>query len=435
MARYQYSTKEAFEAATAQVMGYLLDAYDMVLVLAAAPIIMYVFLPRTIPPWLALIDTFLGYSITLIFRPIGSLVFGHFADKIGRRDILLVTLSGLGVSGALMAALPTYAQVGLLAYALYNVVRAAVGFFAGGEYAAGFPFAMEYVSPKIRGLVGGFVEGGFGLGAFLSGIAVAGFLAIFKEAMYTIGWRYLFLTEIVPLFVGLIIRFGMKETPLFSEIKEKGQVERMPIRALFTRPYLRLYLIVLLFTTGSMLVYYSTIGMGITAVLSQASVSESIMSFAYALAGLTFFWMNVILGFISDFIGRRKMYIITSILGIVFIVPVFYGLYIVGLMRVATEIYALSILLGIVNCFAWGPMPAFVTERFPTKIRAVGSGFGFSSSLFIGSWVPLYILALTAISKLMWINYSVMTIIGFILFLAGIILTEERTGIDLREIQ
>lgn len=165
-----YPVRSAVMASISQWLGYGMDAYDMTLVIALTPILNKVFLPAAISPFLASTITLLGYALTLLFRPIGSALFGHFGDRIGRRDTLLITLGGIGAASALTAALPTYAQVGLVAYGLFAMLRAILGIFAGGEYAAGHPFAMEQVT------LGG------------EGYSLVGFRAVGLLAVALLGW-------------------------------------------------------------------------------------------------------------------------------------------------------------------------------------------------------------------------------------------------------
>ncbi|MEM1630039.1 MAG: MFS transporter, partial [Saccharolobus sp.] len=151
------------KAVVSQFVGFLLDSYDLTMILSIAPILAKVLLP----PTTSLIATFniiLSYSLTIIFRPLGSAIFGNLGDKIGRRADLIITVIGLGLTGALTSALPTYAQVGILSFILFVLVRIGVGIFAGGEYSAGHPFAMEWTPYKWRGLISGIVQGGFSFG-------------------------------------------------------------------------------------------------------------------------------------------------------------------------------------------------------------------------------------------------------------------------------
>ncbi|BDC18566.1 hypothetical protein HS5_14560 [Acidianus sp. HS-5] len=197
------------------------------MILTIAPVIATVLFP----PSSSLIGVFtviLAYSLTIIFRPLGSAIFGHLGDKIGRKGDLIITILGLGISSALTSALPTYAAVGILSFILFVLIRIAVGVFAGGEYAAGHPFAMEWTPFKWRGLISGLVQGGFSFGAALAAIVEGAFIALFGvKALDVYAWRYLFLTSLVPAFIALAIRLTMKETPVFEDVRAKKQLGRL----------------------------------------------------------------------------------------------------------------------------------------------------------------------------------------------------------------
>ncbi len=174
----------------------------------------------------------------MIGRPLGSAIFGNLGDRLGRRDTLLITITGFSIMSALTAALPTYAEIGIAAFIIFLVLRFVQGTFIGGEYAAGHPFAIEYAPTKWRGLASGIAQGAFSWG----GVALGGFVvALFVDAlgipaMKAYGWRYVFLTGLIPAAVAVIIRLTMKDSPIFVEAKQKNQLERIPFFSIFKPP-------------------------------------------------------------------------------------------------------------------------------------------------------------------------------------------------------
>ena len=223
-------TRQAAYALLGQMIGFLLDAYDLMFVTAMTPILAKVLLPSKMPAWLAYFITLFGYVFTIVARPIGSALFGNYADLIGRRNTLLYTLLGAGVLSAITAAISTYAQVGIMAYIIFAILRFIEGIFIGGEYAAGHPFALEQVPIKWRGLAGGIDQSGFAWGVALGGAVVSIFYAWLGLAgMMTYGGRYVFLSGLIPAIVGFIIRLTLPESPVFEEIKETGQARKSAI--------------------------------------------------------------------------------------------------------------------------------------------------------------------------------------------------------------
>ena len=137
MTDHQPLSKDTKMAMASQFLGFMLDAYDMALVLVMAPILVKVFVsPKGSAAWQYIVIVF-SYSITMAARPIGSAIFGRYADKIGRRFLLVLTIGGVGVMSLLGGFLPTYAQIGVWAYVIFCVLRLFMGIFFGGEYAVG----------------------------------------------------------------------------------------------------------------------------------------------------------------------------------------------------------------------------------------------------------------------------------------------------------
>ena len=160
-------------AMVSQFLGFMLDAYDMALVLVMAPILVKVFAsPKGSEAWQYITVVF-TYSITMAARPVGSAIFGHYADKVGRRQLLIFTIGGVGVMSVLGGFLPSYAAIGVWSYVIFCVLRFIMGCFFGGEYAVGHTFAIEHAPAKRRGAIGGFVQSGFPLGYVFASLVFA----------------------------------------------------------------------------------------------------------------------------------------------------------------------------------------------------------------------------------------------------------------------
>jgi len=197
----------AAKSITGQFLGFFMDAYDLMLVTAMLPILEKVFAPPTMSSLTAYLTVLSAYAVTLLMRPLGSAIFGNYADKIGRRNTLMITITGFSVMSALNGAIPTYQAIGIWALITFVIFRIIQGIFIGGEYAAGHPFAMEFAKKSRRGLVSGIVQSGFTWGVALSGFIVTGFYNFFgPTGMYEVGWRWAFVSGLIPLAVALIIR-------------------------------------------------------------------------------------------------------------------------------------------------------------------------------------------------------------------------------------
>ncbi|MGC9117657.1 MAG: MFS transporter [Thermoproteus sp.] len=381
-------------------MGFFLDAYDLTFVTAMTSTLAAVLLPPTLSKEVVgYFITLLGYAFTMIARPLGSAVFGNLADRWGRRDTLMMTIVGYSTASALTAAIPTYAQVGWAAFWIYSALRFILGVFVGGEYAAGHPFAMEYSAPRWRGLVSGIVQGAFSWGVALGGFVVAAFTAYFGQAaMQAYAWRYVFLTGLIPAVIALYIRFAMPDTPVFSEAKNKGQLEKVPFFSLFRPPALWTFLSVFVFMTGLFFSNYSLFYFA-TGILEKAGLAQGAASYYYGVSGVIAAIAATLWGFSSDFLGRRKALVIAGVVSAILAIPAFYVWYLGAATNDVALLYLGAALAGWLTQWPWGLVPVYLSERFATQRRASGVGFGYSSGIFISAWMPLYSIPLYDLFK------------------------------------
>ncbi|AEA11721.1 major facilitator superfamily MFS_1 [Thermoproteus uzoniensis 768-20] len=419
-------------------MGFFLDAYDLTFVTAMTSTLAAVLLPPTLSKEVVgYFITLLGYAFTMIARPLGSAIFGNLADRWGRRDTLMITIVGYSTASALTAAIPTYAQAGWAAFWIYSALRFILGIFVGGEYAAGHPFAMEYSAPRWRGLVSGIVQGAFSWGVALGGFVVAAFTAYFGQAaMQAYAWRYVFLTGLIPAVVALYIRFAMPDTPVFSEAKNKGQLEKVPFFSLFRPPALWTFLSVFVFMTGLFFSSYSLFYFA-TGILEKAGLAQGAASYYYGVSGVIAAIAATLWGFSSDFLGRRKALVIAGVVSAILAIPAFYVWYLGAATNNVALLYLGAALAGWLTQWPWGLVPVYLSERFATQRRASGVGFGYSSGIFISAWMPLYSIPLYNLFKPIE-DGNIWFVAAFWLILAGVVygiaalLGPETIGVDLR---
>ncbi|KUO90122.1 MAG: transporter [Caldivirga sp. JCHS_4] len=433
-------TREGVGAVIAQALGFMLDAYDLMFVTSLTPILAKVLLPSKLPAWLAYYITLFGYAFTLIARPVGSALFGNLGDRLGRRDTLMITILGFSGMSALMAAIPTYAQVGILAFIIFSIMRFIEGIFIGGEYAAGHAYAIEYSPSGWRGFVGGLLQGAFGVGVGLGGTVVALFTGILgEEAMYAYGWRYVFLTGLLPAVVAFALRYLLPDTPVFREVKEKGQLERVPFFSLFKPPVLWVFLQVMLLMTGLFFSSWSLFDFAV-GVLTRAGLPLGQAAFYYGIAGYMAIVADTAWGRVSDIIGRRRAFIIGALASAIVAIPAWYSWYLGATFRNYLLLIIGTVVVGWITQWVWGMVPAYLSERFATQRRASGVGFGYSSGLFIGAWIPLYAIPLYALfypieDGNIWFTASFFTILAAVLYGIGAFLGPETRGVSMRDVR
>jgi MHS family proline/betaine transporter-like MFS transporter len=432
---------DAKRAMWSQFLGFGMDAYDMAMVVVLAPVLSKIFASKNIPEaWQFLAVAFL-YAVTMAARPVGAAFFGHYADKIGRRFLLVLTIAGVGVASVACAFIPTPDQVGLVwAYSIFMFIRFIMGCFFGGEYAVGHTFAIEHAPAHIRGKIGGFVQSGFPLGYAIASFVVLGTsYLIGEQAMSDYGWRIMFFTGIAPVGLALYIRRKLVESPVFTESKAKGHVDKAPFLALFKRPQLWVFLQVFAFMTGLFFTDYA-IYQFIPQILKGPDKFNLVQyTFIYGVALFCAFIGYNVYGRLADMWGRKRLTMWYCLIITVCAIPLYQVLIKASLAKSITIAVVAAIMAGMLK-LAWGVIPAYLSERFPTKTRAVGVGFGYSAGALVGGagvtpLVGLFhmIPAIAAIEgpKELWLSASCVLTLGAIITFLSLLWSPETKDINL----
>jgi MHS family proline/betaine transporter-like MFS transporter len=436
-------SKDTKMAMVSQFLGFMLDAYDMALVLIMAPILVKLFSSPTGSEAWRYITIVFTYSITMAARPVGSAIFGQYADKIGRRRLLVLTIAGVGVMSLISACLPTYGQVGDWAYILFCLMRFVMGCFFGGEYAVGHTFAIEHAPVARRGAIGGFIQSGFPLGYVIASLLFALISFILgSEAMLQYGWRVAFITGVMPVFLALYIRRTLPESPEFEKAKREGMIEKTPFLSMFRPPALWTFLQVFVFMTGLFLTDYSVYGfLPNILTLGGRGFGTTTYSLIYGFALFMAFLGYNFYGWLSDITGRKTLTLYYCVFLILFGVPVYCVLYNAAITRnlwlaiVGTTMAAMLKL-------AWGVIPAYLSERFPTSRRAVGVGFGYSSGALLGAWFSVYIWWAHSIPFIagiekedMWLSPAVILTVGAMMTFGSLLCSPETKDLELSAVE
>jgi MFS family permease len=271
--------------------------------------------------------------------------------------------------------LPTYSQIGVWSYVIFCVLRFMMGCFFGGEYEVGHTFAIEHAPQPRRGAVGGFVQSGFPLGYVFASLVFAGISALIgRTAVAQYGWRLVFMTGVIPVFLALYIRRNLHESPAFEQAKHEGSIEKAPFLSLFKRPALWTFLQVFIFMTGLFLTDYSVYGfLPNLLTLSGRGFDTTTYSLIYGFALFLAFLGYNFYGWISDHTGRKLLTQWYCVFLVVFGIPVFYLLYHAAITR-NLRLALLGTCMAAMLKLAWGVVPAYLCERFPTSRRAAGVG-------------------------------------------------------------
>ncbi len=381
------SARYARRAVIASTVGTMIEWYDFYLYgLAAALVFGKLFFPSQ-DPYSATLLAFSTFFLGFAARPIGAVIFGHFGDRIGRKGTLVATLLLMGVSTVLIGFVPTYEQIGIWGAVALTLLRMLQGIGVGGEWGGAIAVATEWSKFNTRrGLAASWPQFGSPLGMLLAVTALtvtshAGSTEWFE----TIGWRIPFLISAVLIAVGLYIRLGVLETPVFQKMQEKNQIARAPVVDAI-RGYWREILLTCLIRTGqqapfvlftTFLLSYGTSNLGL-----QKSFLFNCVLAAAALSLFT----TPLFGYISDRIGRKRMYLIGAFTMLAFAFPYFWML--------DTKIpflIVIAILLSLpIHDMQYAPQAAFIAESFPPSVRYSGSSIGYQlASITSGGPAPM----------------------------------------------
>ncbi len=422
-------TSQQKKIAIGSFLGWSLDGYDIVLMLLVIPSISQQFFPSSNPAF-SLIATFASYTITLVMRPLGSVIFGIYGDKFGRKKAMIITILGFSFATFAVGLLPTHMAVGLLAPILLIAVRLVQGIFAGGEWGSGAVLTIESVEKQKRGIMSGFLQSGFSFGFLLASIAYQIITILYPgHAFEEWGWRILFFTGIIPGIVALFVRFSMEESKLWVNESNSHRLERAPLRKIVLGEHKKEFFLCAAIMTGLVYMYHGSISIMPTYLLQFGGFEKSkvaeIMIFA-----TTSSWIGMMAtGWLSQKIGRKNAIIIFCAASVLVSIPL------AGLILEKHQWFELSVIVfAFVVSTASGPVPAFFSERFPTVIRNSAAGFSYNAGLIVGSWSPLIALELMSnVSKEMVpLALGANIAIGAIIVIIPTILSRESKNNDLK---
>src|ERR1700692_980995 len=210
-------TRQMRNAMIASVLGWSLDLFDLFILLYVAPVVGALFFPSTVPT-LSLAAVYASFAVTLLMRPVGSAIFGHYADVHGPKNAMFVAIVGVGISTAAFGLLPTIAQAGFIAPVLFLILRLVQGIFVGGVVASTHTIGTESVLPAWRGAMSGLVGGGgAGIGALLASLVFLITSSIFPGDAFAVwGWRCMFFAGLLSSFLGWFIFNNLEESPFFK---------------------------------------------------------------------------------------------------------------------------------------------------------------------------------------------------------------------------
>lgn len=372
------------------LIGTAIEFYDFFIYgTAAALVFPRVFFP-TLSPYAGIMAAYATLAIPFLTRPLGAIVFGHFGDRVGRKRMLVASLTIMGLSTFAIGLVPSYASIGLGAPAIIIVLRLLQGFAIGGEWGGASTMIVEYSPASQRGFFGTFVQLGNVIGLFTSTLV---FALVPQESLQGDGWRIPFLVSILLLAVGFFIRRKVDESPVFEAATQgRPAPKRMPIMEIL-RNGKRPVLMAIGMRTGEIVLGWLVIGFLLSyATRTVGLTAQHVLIALLAASGLGMITVPFF-GALSDRVGRRPVYLFGACLAVAFAFPLFW------LINTAVPLlFFLSVVFGYSVPLAamFAVQPAFFSESFDTGVRYTGISLGFQLANIIGGLTPMIATFLSA---------------------------------------
>ncbi|WP_190394586.1 MFS transporter [Nocardiopsis deserti] len=410
---------------TASLVGTSIEFYDFYIYATAAVLVFpALFFPEG-DMLAARLQSLATFAIAFVARPIGSWVFGHFGDRIGRKATLVASLLTMGIATVGIGLLPTYAQVGVLAPLLLAVCRFGQGLGLGGEWGGAALLATENAPPGRRGFYGSFPQLGAPIGFFLANGVFLILSQFMSDATFLAwGWRVPFLLSTLLIVIGLWVRLTLHETPAFAKIVASGERVKAPMVEVFRTNWPAVVLGTLIMLATYVLFYLMTVfslGFGTDPVAGLGYDRSQFLVFL--MVGVVFFGVfTPVAGLLADRFGRKPVLVWVTVAIIVFgfaMGPLMGGGGTVGVL--AFLIVGLS-LMGL----TFGPMAAVLPELFPTKVRYTGASVAYNLAGLLGaSFAPYIATWLAGTLGLNWVG-GYLVLVGAITLVALLISRETR---------
>ncbi len=417
------------KAVIASTVGTAIEWYDFFIYGTAAGLVFgKLYFPNE-DPLSATLLAFGTYFIGFVGRPIGAAIFGHYGDRIGRKATLIATLLCMGIGTFLIAFVPTYASIGIWGAIILTVLRMIQGIGVGGEWGGSVLLAMEWSrTHKERGLIASWPQFGVPCGLLLSNFAILAFSAWAGADFATWGWRVPFALSIILVGVGLWIRLGILETPVFQEILANAKVEKAPVAEVIRKQPKEIILSALL-RMSEQAPFYVFTAFVFSYAVGTLKMDRNFILWAVMAAAFVSFFSIPIAGHLSDKIGRKNMYL----LGVV-TMGVFGFVYFAMIDTTIPWVIFLAIVLSLIpHDMQYGPQAALIAESFTPNLRYSGASLGYQlASIIAGGPAPIIATALFAAYHNAYAISAYIALLAVISFIATAMMP-DYTGKDISD--
>lgn len=415
---------DRLRTAIGSAVGTTIENYDFLAYGTAAALYFGTdFFPSS-DPVVGVLLGFLTFGIGFAMRPLGGLIGGFLGDRIGRKPVLVGALMVMGVATVLIGVLPTYGRVGLLAPILLTGIRVIQGLAFGAEWGGAILMTYEHAPWRRRGRYTGIPQAGVPLGVLLANVV----FLLSSNLDSELAWRLPFLLSAVLIVAGLVIRLRVSESPEFTDTQSLGLVVKNPLWEVVRsewRDILRIIALRLAESGGFyVIVTYmlSYLTSGDVPIAARPVALTGLITAAALGVATTILW-----GSLTDRIGRKPVYLVGTLLIIVFAFPMFL---LVGTGIPAVIVFVYIVALPIIHDMLAGTQGAWFSELFPTKLRASGASIGYQFAAAISGFIPLIATAIAV--PLGWGGVSLVYLACGVLGLLGALLTRETWSAAVR---
>jgi MFS family permease len=391
----QDARRQLPRAVVASTIGTSIEWYDFFLYGSAAALVFpKVFFPSS-DPVAGLLAAFATQAVGFAARPVGAAIFGHFGDRIGRKATLIATLLTMGLATALVGVVPGYATIGVTGAVLLTLLRVLQGIGVGGEWGGSVLLSMEWGSVRRRGLVASWPQVGVPIGLILGNGALVVFSNLSGSGFLTWGWRIPFFLSLVLLAIGLYIRLGIAETPIFRRLLEQRRIEPQPVVEVVRRSWREILLSMFVRMSEQAPFYVFTVFV-LAYGVKTLKFTNNFMLVSVFLAACVSLVTIPLAAHMSDRFGRRLVYGIGVVLIGVFAFP-----YFALLDSRVTGLVVLAVILSLIpHDLQYGPQASLIAENFTGRLRYSGASIGYQlASVIAGGPAPLIATALLAAYK------------------------------------
>lgn len=416
-------------------IGWTIDIFDLMIVLHLASQLSAAFFPES-SPLLALTATYVSFAISVVFRPLGSLLFGAIADTAGRRKSMILAVMGAGISTALVGVLPTAAMIGLIAPLGLVLLRVAQGLFVGGITASTHTIATESVPERFRGLTAGIIKAGASLAVALINLIIIGLVALLgREHFDDWGWRLVFAAGLLGSLANLALLLKTEESPLWRNRRaqlmassQTGQDQAVhPTRVLFSRRWRSSVIAAAIIVFAASAPYYLTVGILPTVYKQVYHLPQEKASWFLTVSMIGGMIVAPLCGHISQHVGRRVVFLVSGI-AVVILVPGLYGVMLLLDPPGTAVLLASGVIMVILAGAISAPLIIFLNEQFPTEIRSTATAFTWNIGYGLSGLMPALVVAVSPTTDAVVPTLLALSLIVGVVFLISVGRSKESRG-------